>query len=1070
MVNMLSTEEKRRIAGRARTLQERLDAPTEAAEASNDFGESLDEHLDDWLEYVADGDPEAFRKRLDYEDLDLTECKRRIATNEWPADRPLPDWVERLDDLLEFVREEGSPGLDFQPDREYEFQDALAPLAEYALEQVEETPPEYVSDSAVNDLTEWLVRRLRVACSHTLFIEFKTHIANDDPDLVFDDETEIEAGSTAYYDEFTENMVDGGLKPFFLEYSFLARIVVTTIRQWVSRVEAFYGHVSNDWPELRDTFGDGADLREIAGIWVVGDPHQDGREVFGITFDSGAKAAYKPRNAGIVVGFFELLEWINENGTLPELRTLDFVHRNDYAWMEWVQPAECSTEDEVVTYYRRAGMLMCLFYALNATDMHLENIIAEGGQPVPVDLETLAEPMVDPSKREINESVKVVADTVVRTGVVPRYLPSDDVGDMGGFSAQQGEIDREIQQFTNTNTDRMELEERPIPNHEGRNLPKYDGEVIEPRENTDQLLRGFRDMYRFVLDNKQAVLGEDGPIEGFVDRQSRVRVLYRGTSVYGNIRKSMGTPSFHRTGLPFGIRTEALARVVVAGDVDREVWSIYEAERDVLRRFNTPRFNAKIDSTDIYDLDEVTIEEFFEEKPIDQIRDRIRSFDDSDLGEQLEYIRWGYGDYRSAHEGTDAADVSEFASETPDEFDRLAGDAARRIFDRVDANSETEDGDRTWVLREVGPDGGVNVHPIEDRLYDGRIGIGVFAAGLARAFGDERYREFADETAAPILAAIEDGEFENDPSSEWQPPRPVGGGAGLGSIVYGLTKMGELLNDRRYTEAAERVCSSISPARISDDDQYDVLHGSAGAILGLLALYDATGDGEALDRATAAGEHLLESRGEFDGVAAWRPTDFGQPLCGFSHGVAGIAYALARLAAATDDSRFERAALESIEYERRRYDEQVENWPDLREQSSSEWMDAWCHGRTGIGLARLGTYDADPTSEVRRDAERAVRGVDPSTLSSVDHVCCGNFGRVELLLRAGRTLDEPAYRADAERLAAASLARAESEGRFATHWQTDHWHNPSFFDGEAGIGYSLLRFVDDSLPCVLLWE
>lgn len=1060
----LSEARKRTIAGRARTLQERLDS--DVAAGSGEDG--VEEYIEEWRENVADGDSEAFRRRLRREGLGPEECRRRLAADGWPDGEPLPGWVDRLSDLVGFVRDHGSVEVDLGTDEELPFVDVAAPFLAYARERADDPPSDRVAPSAARGLDAWLARRLDRLWSHTLFVEFKTHVATDDPDLVFDDDATPDADSTAYYDAFTDDLVDERLASFFEEYAFLGRLVVGLVDQWVARVGEFYARLTDDWAALRETFGDG-ELGTVTDVRALGDAHRDGRTVLGVVFESGTRVAYKPRNPGIAVGYYDLLAWLDEAGDLPDLRTLSFVPRDDYAWMEWVRPEECANEAEAAAYYRRAGMHMCLFYALAATDMHLENIVAEGPQPVPVDLETLAEPVVRPRMRSINETVKVVADTVVRTGVVPRHVPVDEVSDVGGFSVQRGEVDIEVQQFRDVNTDAMELEERPLPDLEGRNLPEVDGRVVGPRENADAIARGFGEMYRLLVDERPAVLADDGPIEGLADRGATVRVLYRPTAVYSHVRDAMRSPSCLRTGVQFGVEVESLAKVVATGEVDPAVWSVYEAERAVLRQFNTPRLEVRMDGTDAYDREEVVVSDLFETTPVEQVRQRIRDLDEADLREQLDYVRWGYGGYESAHTPASTEAVPEGAPGGGD-LEVVSAAAALDVYERTVAGSRDEDGTLTWILREVGPDGGVHVHPIEDRLYDGRVGVAVFAAALGRVLGERRFEDLAREAVAPVLAALEAGEFRNDPESRRSPPRPVGGAVGLGSVVYGLTRVGTLLDDGRYVRAARRVAALLSPERIEADDRYDVLGGSAGAVLGLLALHDATGAGDPLERARTAGDHLVGSAGEHDGALAWPRPDGGPPLCGFSHGVAGIAYALARLGEATGESRFRSAAGESLAYERRRYDATADNWPDLRAATDGDWMDAWCHGRTGVGLARLGMLEVDPTPEVRRDVDRAVGGVDPSALSDVDHVCCGNFGRVALLLRAARTLGAPEHRDAAERLVAASVRRAETAGRFSTQWQTDRWHNPAFFTGEAGVGYTLLRFLDPSLPCVLLWE
>lgn len=1064
---MLSDEEKREIVGRARTLQERLETDPGGADPE-DFAESTDEYIEEWRERVAGGDPEAFRARLEHEGIDERECRRRIALEKWPGDEPLPDWIEELDGLIGFVAENPSPEIDLDVEHEPPFWDLVVPVVAYGRQRAEFDPSAPLSRSAMADLSRWLVSRVTRLWSRALFIDFKTYVAERDPDLVFGDE-QAEAGETRYYDEFVERMSTAErLRSFFLEYAFLGRLIVSIVQQWRDRVEEFQARVAEDLSELGETFDDGADVGEVTEVAVLGDHHNRGRAVIRVTFGSGLTVGYKPRNAGIVVGFFELVEWINERSDLPVLQTLDVLYREDYAWVEWVRPEECSTPEDVVQYYRRAGMLMCLFYAFAATDMHIENIVAVGEQPVPIDLETVSEPVAKPEMRQINEAVEVVADTVVRTGVVPRHEPDEDLDNMAGFSVNRASVNVESQQLTNVNTDRMDLETVPLADREGSNLPVYDGAVVDPREHPDAIVGGFEEMYRFVLDNEAALLAEGGPIDRLEDRETRVRVVYRPSSIYGRMLVAMRSVDYLRTGLQFGARVEELARLPTVHDVDPAVWSVYDAERRSLRRYDAPRFTAELRSSDLYDGDDRVAEDFFVEPPGEQIRDRIRAFSETDLDEQRDYLRWGYGGRTHTHDPGETAAVG--TPDGRDEVERVARDAAEGVFDRIVASARTTADGPGWVLRRVEDDGGLYVRPVDDSLYEGRVGIGVFLAALDRVLDDEQYGTLARETASPMLEAIDGDTFENDPLSVRNPPRPVGGAVGLGSVVYGLTKMGELLEDPAYYRRATRVAELVDDDRIAEDDQYDVLQGSAGAVLGLLSLYEATGDGDVLERARRAGEHLLANTTDRDGVPTWAPTAVGRPVCGFSHGTAGIAYALTRLEVATGESQFGAVAVESLEFERRQFDEDAANWPDLRPGTGDTRMDAWCHGRTGVGLARLGSLEVDATDEVRRDARRALRGVDPTTAFAADHVCCGNFGRVEFLLQAARTLDDPEPRRDAERLAMACIRRAGDAGQFSTQWQTDHWHNPGFFSGEAGIGYSLLRLVDHSLPCALLWE
>jgi lantibiotic modifying enzyme len=186
-----------------------------------------------------------------------------------------------------------------------------------------------------------------------------------------------------------------------------------------------------------------------------------------------------------------------------------------------------------------------------------------------------------------------------------------------------------------------------------------------------------------------------------------------------------------------------------------------------------------------------------------------------------------------------------------------------------------------------------------------------------------------------------------------------------------------------------------------------------------------------------------------------------RPLTGFGHGAAGLAYALLRLGEASGELSFRHAAEEAIAFETAVYADDAHNWPDYRYQEATDrYMVAWCNGATGIGLGRLGGLNVFNNSAIRRDLDNA------------DHICCGNLGRIELLIEAAWSFVR-ADLWDAARKAASMLVRrAKLRGRYGLHAQasgaTDSF---SLFQGTAGIGYELLRLADPgNVPSVLLWR
>lgn len=1053
MTPSLSKDEKRTIASRARTLQERLDVPATTGEPI----ENPRDWIDEWHDRVADGTEEYFEARLERVGSTQEACRKRLQTHGWPSEESLPTWVHRFEELLEFVEAhsitQSHPDGDDRP-----FVHILSVIVRYAVHRLDHAVlPEQLSDTAFNGLQAAFYDRLELFFSHPLFIEFKTFIAHRNEALVFDQNPPLPDDPRQYYDEFIEYMGNGGLKEFFMEYSFLARLVEIHVGQWIETVEEFCDRLERDYSKLVETFGEEKSLGPVTTINVHGDHHNGGRQIFCLIFESGQKVAYKPRNMEIEAAYYDLLSWVNDTSELPDFRTIDFLCQQAYGWVEWVDPTSSESKADIEHYYRRAGALTCLLYVSGFSDGHLDNIIAVTDQPLVIDLETLAQPKPAAETLPIDTDVRhVVFNSVLQTGLIPMHWPDMDATDSSGFGCSTMHSETNVRKFRRINTDLMDLTYESGATLEADNLPILDGEPIGSEDHTEEITHGFEEMYSFLQDHTEMLLRDDGPFARFSGAE--VRYVFRPTDNYARLIAMMTTPPYLRTGLKFGCKVETLARPLIAKTDTDAVWKLYEGERAALRRGDIPKLSTTTESTDLQ-VEEYKIDDFFEETALDRIRHRLNHLSETDQQEQERYLTWGYS-------GAIQPDRCSVESEPIDDACAFVDEHAVRyacdIVDRVMADAEyTHGGELTWIRRTLGPDGGVHVHSIKPGLYAGRMGIALFSAAFSALSNERQYQTDTEQIIAPLV--------DVDNCDEQLIRQGIGGGSGLGAMVYGFTKLGTILDEDHYFEIAHDYLSLLTPSRIANDEQYDVIDGSAGAVLGLLALHEATGNERALDRAVTAGDHLLENTVTHDGIPVWQPISVDRALTGFAHGISGIAYALLRLATVTHLDRFRETALASLTYEHRHYDVEKRNWRDLRSDEAATFMDAWCHGRSGIGLSRLGMAKLGEMEHVRDDLDRALAGVD-TTLTASDHVCCGTYSHVEFLVLAARTLGEPIHKERAANLIAASLQRADVQGSFPTKWQTDHWYDPAFFQGVTGIGYSLLRWRDPSLPCVLLWE
>jgi hypothetical protein len=131
--------------------------------------------------------------------------------------------------------------------------------------------------------------------------------------------------------------------------------------------------------------------------------------------------------------------------------------------------------------------------------------------------------------------------------------------------------------------------------------------------------------------------------------------------------------------------------------------------------------------------------------------------------------------------------------------------------------------------------------------------------------------------------------------------------------------------------------------------------------------------------------------------------------------------------------------------------------PLLHERLVQRRSGRWSGTAGGDALLRLPESGAD----IAVAGRHVHSGEDPG----VDHICCGSFSHVEILLVAG---ERDAAAARASRI----VAEAENKGGYRLFRQLPRTaRNVTLGQGPAGIGYQLLRLADpERIPSILLWN
>lgn len=600
-----------------------------------------------------------------------------------------------------------------------------------------------------------------------------------------------------------------------------------------------------------------------------------------------------------------------------------------------------------------------------------------------------------------------------------------------------------------------------------KNVVRLHGIIQKPVDYLDDLQSGFESMYLFLLRNKERVQAAVQDIFG--RKSSNIRVLFLSTMFYELVSRQAGTLSNLRDGVDWSIELDRIASRMNRQEERPGKWPVIQAEHAALVNMDVPYFKVRSDSTTLAASGGKQAE-IFSMTGFNAVLKKISGLSEEDLKIQLRFIRASII-ARSAS-GIDrprsgvTADLP--GDQRPLEKAALIDQALHLARSIRDQAIISDDGGASWIALEYDHHTErYQLVPVRSGLYSGNAGIGLFLAHASKM--DKSLRELVIQTLQPIITLI-----QSRPESIVY-EEGLGGATGAASIIYSLVSVAQAMNQPSLIEDANAMAAAITSDLIEQDQIFDVVGGSAGAILGLNKLFAATRSNSVLEVMKQCGDHLLKNMVKAsEGGYGWK-IGIHPPLTGFSHGAGGIAFALSVLYKHTGDKKIATAVEQAVRFEREVFDKKAMNWPDFRNKINpgpDNFMTTWCHGASGIGLSRIGIFENTNDRSYIEEIDQAVETTLRFGIGGIDHLCCGNLGRMDLLLHAGSKLNRPSLINHAEMITRTVIERAIRNNSFNIIRGIQGGANsPGFFSGLSGIGYQLLRITDPgNYPSVLLWE
>jgi lantibiotic modifying enzyme len=356
-------------------------------------------------------------------------------------------------------------------------------------------------------------------------------------------------------------------------------------------------------------------------------------------------------------------------------------------------------------------------------------------------------------------------------------------------------------------------------------------------------------------------------------------------------------------------------------------------------------------------------------------------------------------------------------------------------------------------------------------LYSGSCGVVLFFLELHHTTRDARDLATGRAGADWLLTQV-----ESEPQA--------GLYTGLAGIGFTLTETWKATKDARYRDGANRVIDRLKQMAkpVGDAVEWspvsDIISGTAGVGLALIAASRDLGRADARDLAAAAGRRLIGQQIAAAGGSKWAmtPANPTRLYPNFSHGTAGVAYFLAELHRATRDQRFLDAALSGARYLVETAKTEGDVCLVFHHEPEADGLNlfylGWCHGPAGTGrlFHQLAAVTGD--REWRTWFVRSANGIRQSGIPERETPgfwnnvgqCCGSASVADFFLSYHQVTRDASALAFATRVTDQILAKATRDAA-GTRWiHAEHRVQPGnvaaqtgWMQGAAGIGAWLLR-------------
>lgn len=680
---------------------------------------------------------------------------------------------------------------------------------------------------------------------------------------------------------------------FYGAYPALARVLAVRLTFACEMIETFFSSLNDATEQLAEVFAIATPMHLTQIKLGQGDSHERGKTV--MQFQVQEKALiFKFKNLEIGERFNALLTYIEELNPAVSFYKIKRIVQPTFTIEEKVAYEECLDESQVTDFYQNYGQLLAVVYWLGATDLHMENLIANGSYPVLIDVETLIRPEMFKLTKKVSKQTRIEKHSVIVAGLLPQKKQWKRELEMDALSGTKQRLPKKVRRLRNERSSDIAFQLEEAYMDGAQNIPRLAGKEVDYQDYRYELQHAFKEMNQLLLANKTEFIEKVKTLFA----NTTIRLIYRDTQDYGNLLNF----TLHTDSMSNYIEREKIIENLWASQVIPEVLIPFEIQ--AMLDHDIPLITANTSLTNVYtnghELFQVLAKSPLQNtvEHMEQITEKTSHFSYLLLKESLGTLEYD----------TQKITIPKRNGSIDEPLLQKAADIGDTILDQLVLEPEYGEVDWLFVLPES--DDEISIVYPETDLYGGSAGVYLFFVYLNHFVPKKSYQG--------VIALLEKEIFLRESEKQGYESAFFDEGMRLTVAFY----VSRLLNDTKHYSYMKNSLQVLKARqKVSGNQSNEWLYGKASLLAVLAAIYQTYASEEAYEALSACAQAVTCQE---------------MKAIGFAHGYAGVCYGLSQADQVLNETRTK----EKLKWYQQAFEKQLKKNDRLNH--------SWCKGTTGI--------------------------------------------------------------------------------------------------------------------------